>query len=111
MRCINLARLLFDNIFLFFFLFFSFIFVAPSTPLHIFCACFWDFYGLIRFCAYILVIVSLAKGAQGQEGVGEVLPKGTAVGRGVVSAANLLRLLLTVAMFEGHAGSAKLAKK
>lgn len=33
------------------------------------------------------------------------------VGRGVVSAANLLRLLLTVAMFEGHAGNAKLAKK
>lgn len=78
MRCINLARLLFDNIFLFF-LFFSFIFVAPSTPLHIFCACFWDFYGLIRFCAYILVIVSLAEGAQGQEGVGELWGEGLLV--------------------------------
>lgn len=104
MRCINLARLLFDNIFLFF----SFIFVRPSS---LFCACLWDFYGLIRFCAYTLVIVSLAEGVRAREPRG--CQGGTARGysEGVVSAANLLRLLLTVAMFEGHAGSAKLAKK
>lgn len=84
-------------------------FCAPSSSL--FCACLWDFYGLIRFCAYTLVIVSLAEGVKAREPRG--CQGGTARGysEGVVSAANLLRLLLTVAMFEGHAGSAKLAKK
>lgn len=106
MRCINLARLLFDNIFLFFsfpFLFLHFCCSFHSSPyfLCLLLGFLWA-HSLLRLHSRYCKPCRRCTGAGGCWG---------GVGRGVVSAANLLRLLLTVAMFEGHAGSAKLAKK
>lgn len=105
MRCINLARLLFDNIFLFFFPFlflhFCCSFHSSSYFLCLLLGFLWA-HSLLRLHSRYCKPCRRCTGAGGCWG---------GVGRGVVSAANLLRLLLTVAMFEGHAGSAKLAKK